>query len=159
MIASYSGAIDVVKEYLKVDANVKAKDEKGWTALHHASANGYKEIVQLLLSHQAALTSKEGYSLIDDTSKTTTPLHLAVENGHIKVVKILLNHLLYESSLTDGQNRAALHLAVKKNNLEIFKLLLPTNNPINVCGGKGKLVNYNNLYLTETIFWNSLCLD
>jgi ankyrin repeat protein len=148
MIASYKGALDVVKEYLRVDANVKALDENGWTALHHASANGYNEIVQLLLSHQAALTSNENIVNHQESGdvrtipnnadmKKTTPLHLAVENGHIKVVKVLLNHSSYDSSLTDGENRTALHLAVMNNNLEIINLLLSSNIPINVCSNTG----------------------
>jgi ankyrin repeat protein len=149
MIACSSGAIDVVKEYLRVNANLKAKDENGMTALHHASANGYNKIVPLLLSHQAALTSNENISLIVDHQETvvqtllntstadplkkTTPLHLAVENGHTKVIEILLNHSSYDSSLADGENRTALHLAVKNNNLDIVELLLSTNIPINAC--------------------------
>jgi ankyrin repeat protein len=152
MIASYSGAIDVVEEYLRMGANVNAKDENGLTALHHASANGDIEIVQMLLSHQSALRSSEGNSLVDDQDinvqtlpnsstgdplKKTTPFHLAVENGHTKVVKIFLNHSSYDSSLTDGENRTALHLAVTNNNLEIINLLLSSNIPINVCSDKG----------------------
>ncbi len=159
MIASYSGATDVVKEYLRVGANVKAIDGNGWTALHHASSNGYNEIVQLLLSHLSPpLTSNEDEDEDEDEDlsihqesdklKITYPLHLAAENGHTRVVETLLNHSSCDYNLTDGKNRTALHSAVKNNHLEIVELLLSTDIPINVCSDTGKSEIHNNLYLS-----------
>ncbi|XP_050721936.1 ankyrin repeat and SAM domain-containing protein 1A-like [Eriocheir sinensis] len=62
-------------------ANVQ--DSNGYTALHHAALNGHKDVVSLLLAHEASCNVQD--------SKGSTPLHLAAWAGHTEVVKILLH--------------------------------------------------------------------
>ena len=60
--------------------NTVAKD--GSNALHVASSNGHKEVVELLINKGAAidLAMNEG----------TTPLFIASQNGHKEIVELLL---------------------------------------------------------------------
>ena len=59
-----------------VGADINCQARKGETPLYEASKNGYKEVVELLLSHKA------------DANRTTKsgllPLHIAVQKGHFE---------------------------------------------------------------------------
>ena len=61
---------------------IDARDESQWTLLHHASRNGYKNIVKFLISIGADINSR--------TLGDKTPLHLAVQYRKIKLVKYFL---------------------------------------------------------------------
>lgn len=62
-------------------ANVQ--DSSGYSALHHAALNGHKEIVKLLLDHDAST------NIVD--VKGSSPLHLAAWSGNVEIVKLLLS--------------------------------------------------------------------
>jgi ankyrin repeat protein len=52
---------DVAQFLLARGMDVNAKDEKGWTALHHAAYNGKDvELVRTLLDHGAAIDARDG---------------------------------------------------------------------------------------------------
>ncbi|XP_050437843.1 ankyrin repeat and SAM domain-containing protein 1A-like [Adelges cooleyi] len=69
---------------LRRGAGVNTQDQTGFTALHHASLNGYKEIVQLLLCNEAST------NVVDH--KGAAPLHLAAWTGNVEIVRLLLCH-------------------------------------------------------------------
>ncbi len=164
IIATSVGAIDVLKEFLNVDADIEATDANGWTALHHATANGHFETVKLLHSYQAnftAITKKGencvhlasggGHSTVVDylaangclvnertnSVKKTTALHLAVENNHLDVVKSLLKHKV-DLNLADETSRTAFHVATTGGHLEIFQLLISNGIQIDAYCPEGK---------------------
>ena len=58
-------------------------DKDGWSALHHAAREGYKEVVRLLIDNGADVSSidKNGWSA----------LHHAVYTGHLEVVRLLID--------------------------------------------------------------------
>jgi NF-kappa-B inhibitor-like protein 2 len=64
---------------------VNIRDHAGWTPLHEAANHGYKDIVDLLLSHGANIDDKGG---IDCDG--VTPLHDAASNGCMDVMELLL---------------------------------------------------------------------
>jgi ankyrin repeat protein len=53
---------------------VRAVNNDGWTALHDASQNGHKLVVDLLLRHRADVQAA--------TTTNWTALHAASRNGH-----------------------------------------------------------------------------
>ncbi|XP_050525694.1 ankyrin repeat and SAM domain-containing protein 1A [Daktulosphaira vitifoliae] len=69
---------------LRRGAGVNTQDQSGFTALHHASLNAYKEIVQLLLCNEAST------NVVDH--KGAAPLHLAAWTGNVDIVRLLLCH-------------------------------------------------------------------
>ena len=62
-----------------IDEDVSAK---GYSALHHAAAQGYEKVLGLLLQQQK--DNLETYGVM--------PLHLAAANGHLKCVKLIVDH-------------------------------------------------------------------
>src|ERR1700686_2645453 len=65
---------------------VFSKDEDGFTPLHLAAANGYKGMVEFLLTNKAEVNSKDNAG--------STPLHqaAAAEGQHSDLVEVLLAH-------------------------------------------------------------------
>ncbi|KAK4886784.1 hypothetical protein RN001_003055 [Aquatica leii] len=96
-------------------ANVQ--DSSGYTSLHHAALNGHKEIVRLLLDHDASP------NIID--SKGSTPLHLAAWSGNVDIVRLLLcGPSICNVNLTTKANETALHSAAQYGHTPVVHLLL-----------------------------------
>ncbi|RZF41912.1 hypothetical protein LSTR_LSTR005680 [Laodelphax striatellus] len=97
-------------------ANVQ--DASGYSALHHAALNGHKQIVQLLLTHEASTN-------IADV-KGSSPLHLAAWSGNVDIVRLLLNHgpSVPNVNLTTKDNETALHCAAQYGHTAVVNELL-----------------------------------
>jgi ankyrin repeat protein len=72
-----AGKLAVIRLLIEHGADVNARQEGDWTALHEVAANGYDELVDALLSAGAdpASTSATGQ----------TPADLAGANGHAEL--------------------------------------------------------------------------
>lgn len=84
--AASVGDIDQVKILLQHDASaIDAQDDAGWTAMHHACAQGHAQIVTMLICNGASLDLRthdgDGWSC----------LGLAASRGHLPVVQQLLS--------------------------------------------------------------------
>ncbi|XP_058699354.1 CARD- and ANK-domain containing inflammasome adapter protein-like [Poecile atricapillus] len=83
--ATMKGNTDIVKALLASRKNKNIDDRNVWrkTALHIAAEYGHGELINLLLSHGAAINAS-------DSSKDTA-LHCACRAGHLSAVSALLN--------------------------------------------------------------------
>jgi len=65
-----------------VGADVNAKEEDGWTPLHYAVYEGYKEIAELLIAKGADVNAKEedGWTPLHDAA-TKEIAELLIDNG------------------------------------------------------------------------------
>lgn len=130
-IASSFGLEGVADMLLDEGADVDARDDRGCTPLHAASAQfryvqeipglssaltpRYSETVELLLSSGAALDARD--------RGQRTPLHYAAENGRTGATKRLLAGGA-EIDAGDGQQMTALHLAARNGRLDVTEILL-----------------------------------
>jgi ankyrin repeat protein len=72
--AACYGRLTIVKILVEAGADMKARDEDGWTVLHRAAWKGDAELVQFLVDNGAL-------ELLDVTDNAgNTPLHRAARN-------------------------------------------------------------------------------
>ena len=117
MIAAYKGQEDNVRALLARGAQV---NQPGWTALHYAAANGHRDLVFLLLEHNA---------FIDALSPNgTTPLMMAARDGHIDTVNFLLEEGA-DRNLRNGAGYTAYDMAVKFDKKDVMDRLDPRYQP------------------------------
>lgn len=105
--AAYYGDLSAVESFIAKGADVNAKRNDGWTALHIASSFGYKEIVELLLAKGVDVNAKD-----DDGS---TPLLLASQKGHKEVVELLIKAGADESTVENFKRRPSEYLVVNED--------------------------------------------
>ena len=59
-LVAYFGLQDILVVLLEMEADVEAKDSRGWTALHWSARNGYEAVVRLLLEKGADVNAQGG---------------------------------------------------------------------------------------------------
>lgn len=112
-------------ELLSTSAQIEARNNWDYNALHLASKYGHAEIVTALLDDGASVMSHGGkyYQTDYSTGRAATALHLAAEYGHPAIVKILqAKGARTEATNYDGLT--ALDLAAKNGHTAIVKNLL-----------------------------------
>lgn len=97
------------------DLDVSATDSSGATALHVASANGFRSATERLMKRGAAVDARD--------NNGWRPLHLAARNAHCAVVSALLARGA-DVDAEDDVGRTALHLAVRSRSEDCVRLLL-----------------------------------
>ena len=70
--AAKRGDIQAVRQHLADETDVNAKDERGWTALHHSVLLADNETVMILIDNGADVNAK-------DVKNGKTPLDMAVQ--------------------------------------------------------------------------------
>ena len=136
----------------KRKAAVKFRDDKGWTALHHAAHNSKMKIAEILLEHGAdinALTPDKfsPMDLADGPQRkqvikflkgkggqfSILTLQNAVESGDLETINELLEDESVKINERDKRGWMAIHYAVDYDDLNLVKLLL--SHGANVNGG------------------------
>ncbi|XP_063309129.1 ankyrin repeat and SAM domain-containing protein 1A isoform X3 [Pelobates fuscus] len=116
--------------------NVNCVDNSGYTPLHHASLNGHKDVVEILLRNEAVTNIAD--------CKGCFPLHLAAWKGDAHIVRLLIHHgpshaKVNEQNLPEvkkygpfhpyvnaknNDNETALHCAAQYGHTEVVRVLL-----------------------------------
>ncbi|KAM4795276.1 ankyrin repeat and SAM domain-containing protein 1A isoform 3-T3 [Rhinophrynus dorsalis] len=116
--------------------NVNCVDSSGYTPLHHASLNGHKDVVEVLLRNEAVTNIAD--------CKGCFPLHLAAWKGDAHIVRLLINHGPSHAKVNEqnvpevkkygpfhpyvnaknNDNETALHCAAQYGHTEVVRVLL-----------------------------------
>ena len=91
-------------------------DDRGWTPLHIACAQGYLQLVIVLKS-----SSKD---MVHPDAEGRSPLMLAALGGHINVVKTMLGYYKCPVATKDKYGSTLLHLACRRGSADLVKLLV-----------------------------------
>jgi len=113
--AAGKGDIEAVRQNIFAEVNVNAIG--GFfrrTALHFATEEGHKEIVELLITHNADLNKR--------TSNGWTALHFAAEEGHKEIAELLIAKGA-DVNAKDEEDGTALDWAIRHKRTEIADLL------------------------------------
>lgn len=105
--AAAMGEVNVLKQMLEQHPDLKARAERGYTALHLAAMNGQKQAAKLLLDAGANLNAEED----SITVHGDTPLLEAILNGHSELARYFIEA---GADITLGGQDAPLHAAVLK---------------------------------------------
>ncbi|KAH9373964.1 hypothetical protein HPB48_016611 [Haemaphysalis longicornis] len=110
--------IFIVTHRLRRGPGTNAHDPSGYTSLHHSALNGHREIVALLLDHEASANAVDG--------RGCTPLHLAAWTGNTEVVRLLLERgpSLADANHVNQERETALHFAAQYGHAQVVALLL-----------------------------------
>lgn len=135
-LAVAHGRDDIVELLLFHGADVKARSDGGWTALHNACEQGpvkdeneretiekariRVKIVRMLLNAGADINAR----LLNGW----TPLHAAAQKGHVEVVECLLERKDIKRAARDTFGVTPFVRAAQKKRRDIVNLLAPSNN-------------------------------
>ena len=112
--AAKAGLPEFVRLFVLQGAHVYAQDIHGWTAAHHAAANGTEESYEPL---------REGESDFDSTDLLgKSPLHIAAEYGNTAFAKNLLLGCA-NVHLQDNEGNQPSHIAARDNKLETLQMI------------------------------------
>ena len=103
MLAAISNQIELAKVLIEHGADVNKPD---WTPLHYAATRGHRDMMRLLLDHDAYIDS--------ESANGTTPLMLAAYSAPPLAVKLLLEEGADPTLANHGQ-ATALDLALSKD--------------------------------------------
>ncbi|EFA80812.1 ankyrin repeat-containing protein [Heterostelium album PN500] len=146
-VAVSKGNHAIVDLLLQTDIDVNVQNDKGYTALHIASCNGFLEIVKSLLL-------KDNVDCLLTSSSLESVVYLATSNQYIDIVRLIFSYLDRLSKEQEGEEgkegeeeedelkkkkknkkyqlvnqynihgSTPLHLSVLRKNLELMRLLL-----------------------------------
>jgi uncharacterized protein len=103
MLAAINNQIELATVLIARGADV---NRPGWTPLHYAAAKGHKDMMRLLLEHDAYIDS--------EAANGTTPLMMAAFSTSPLAVKLLLEEGA-DPTLVDSANASALDMALTKD--------------------------------------------
>jgi len=115
--AATRGHASIVKELLRKEADVNAKDWSGRTALHRAALEGHTLVVTELLDMRANVSPTDKYTQF-------TPLHFAAYNGYLEVVTELLDRGGADPDVSNHNRCRPLHLAAQNGHNAVVRKLL-----------------------------------
>jgi ankyrin repeat protein len=101
MMAAINNQLELAKLLIEQGADV---NKPGWTPLHYAATRGHREMMRLLLDHEAYIDS--------ESPNGTTPLMMAAYSASPLAVKLLLEEGA-DPTLANHGNATALDLAIK----------------------------------------------
>jgi len=140
--AVWRDSLQASKLLLSQEAEVGAKDKRGYTALHYAARNCRIDMIQLLLGQGANINAQA-----DDGS---TPLHFAATGGHDATARLLVENFGADTEANDSKGRTVLHYAAKNCLLETVELLLNRS----LVSSKSRILHQG---MTVSILQSNLC--
>ena len=103
--------VATLEALLKAGARVTARDQFGFTALHHSAQAGHGSTIEYLLGLSSGPLLVSRPPLEAESNAEERPLHVAAQGGHAATVQLLLKHGAHPCK-TNYVGQTPLHLAV-----------------------------------------------
>ncbi|XP_046984069.1 ankyrin-3-like [Schistocerca americana] len=115
IVAAKEGSVSKVRTLVAMGADVEAKDDDKWTALHWAARRGHVEVVRRLLEDGADVNARDRWQ--------NTPLHMAAWIGNAAVVRLLAASSA-DPNARDQSGITPLHYAARRGHADAATALL-----------------------------------
>jgi len=115
----------------RMDIALNQMDDKGWSALHHASASNKPDVLKCLLAAGAPANSATAKGQL-------TPLMQAAYWGNVEVMKALLARRNIAIEALDAEGMNALHWAADRNHADAAACLLRAGARLTVPDSHGR---------------------
>ncbi len=132
------GDFNKVRLAINFGAEVRAKDNNGWTPLHYASYYNHIEIAKLLIERGTDVNAK-------GNGGGRTPLHVASTYNSIKIVELLIERGA-DVEAKDNDGWTPLYYASSWNRIAMAELLIDAGADVNVKDDRG----YTPLYVAQS---------
>jgi ankyrin repeat protein len=119
--ASKNGHREICSCLLENGADIAAKTDAGWTALHCATMGGHEAVVWLLLGVYNA-----DAKAVDNSGRTV--LHFAAFSGNEAVVRLLIEDYNVDVTAKTASEGTVLHFAAVGGNEAVVRLLIEDYN-------------------------------
>ncbi|KAL2865209.1 ankyrin repeat domain-containing protein [Aspergillus lucknowensis] len=134
IVADKASTADRTQAFLQAGADPNLGGEKGWNALHLASAYGRKAVVTLLLGYPVPVDAVVGWEGSEGSTKedanghltTLTAVELAARYGHTEIVTLLLDAGASPGSV---DRTTVLHEAAGWGRAAVVSMLLEQQRP------------------------------
>lgn len=121
-VAAQTGNVAMAEWLLAQGADVNAKADAGWTALHWAVYWQHPAIADLLLRHQASVNARNSIGI--------SPLHWAAIRGNKGLAeRLLAAHADVNGG--DNERRTPLHYATYWEHIEVVEVLIAHHADVN----------------------------
>ncbi len=124
------GDIQKVQELINARVDINVKDHTGCNALLAAAREGHKDVVELLLKHNADINAQ-------DNNFGHTALMVAASGDYKDIVELLLKYSADINTLSKT-GKTALFDAVYRGSIHIVKLLLNAGADVTVTSETGR---------------------
>lgn len=131
--AASKGNLEALKMLINTGANLSSRTEEGTTAIHIASGNGHKLIVEELLRNGVHVDEY-------DTKHKWTSLHFTAYKNNSEIARFLLSKGA-DPSMLDDNNMTPLYVSVSAGSFDVFQALLPYKTGYSKVPAKFKLVH------------------
>ena len=125
-----SGNLKGVQQFVDRDANVNAKDKKGFTPLMKASRNGHLEVVEYLVEQGADINT------LDADGRTAWMT--ASRYGYLDIVEFLVDSGVEINTQDNFFKSTALMFAAYNGNTEVVKYLVAKGADVNTKNEDGE---------------------
>lgn len=119
----------IASQLTNAGAQVDARDRSGFTPLHVAAADGYADIVELLLALGADVDARD--------TNGRTPLHEASTGGHFDVAEKLFACGAHVDPRDEAMGWTPLHLATQHEYVHVMSLLISKGADVNAWDSSG----------------------
>jgi hypothetical protein len=120
--AAWNGNNEEIVKLIRKGANITAKDDTGWTALHLAANKRYYQTCALLIEQCAKSNGGVKRFITAKTSRGSTALHLAAGSGCADICSILITKGANVNA-TDRYGSTPLHEAVAGSSLDRMTMI------------------------------------